>query len=43
MVLYAGMILSVLSLAFSTEAKGEKGGSEQGCAVGLLISVHMSS
>lgn len=34
------MILSVLSLAFSAEAKGEKVRSEQGFAVGLLISIH---
>lgn len=40
MELYAGMILSVLSLAFSAESKGEKERSEQGCAVGLLISIH---
>lgn len=32
MEVYAGMILSVLSLAFSAEAKGEKVRSEQGFA-----------
>lgn len=36
MEVYAGVILSVLSLALSAEAKGEKVRSEQGCAVGFL-------
>lgn len=38
---YAGMILSVLSLVFSAETKGEKERSEQGCGVGLLIPIHI--
>lgn len=41
MELHAGTILSVFSLAFSAEAKGEKARSEQACAVGLLLSVHI--
>lgn len=43
MELYAGTILSVFSLAFSAEAKGEKVRSEQGSAVSFLISVHIKT